>query len=872
MSGVRTPLLLGYFAVAVLLLVGGDIALADDGDEREGGGTAQVELAGPPPPKPRYPKLDSRLNRLAVVSGLDASPNPSVNVPLNVNVPVAVTIRVSGDVSGVLGLLESGGATVANVGVDYIEAQVPVELLVPLAEREGVLRVESIVPPQPDVTSQGAIVHGSPAWNARGFTGQGVKVGIIDVGFQGYAGLMGPELPATVLARCYTAIGTFTSLLSDCETGGVHGTAVAEAVADVAPGASLYIANPFTPGDLQATALWMASQGATVINMSLSWIWDGPGDGTSPFSDSPLNTVGLAVDDGAVWVNSAGNSALANWFGGYSDGNGNGWIEFAPTREVNAVQLFAGETLTAQLRWDDDWGAATSDFDLYLYDASVSFILESSEFPQQGGVGHIPREKFNYTAPATGTYYLAVYHFSGTVPSWLQLNAFTQQELDISVASYSIVNPAESLNTGVLAVGAAKWSTPSVIESFSSRGPTTDGKTKPDIVGADGGDSVSKGPGGFFGTSQSSPHVAGLAALVIQQFPDLSPEQVAGYLKAQASPRGDVPNNTWGYGLAQLPLLVPGAPTNVTAVPGDGHAAVSWTAPADGGSPITQYTVTSDPGEQAATVDGTTTTAVVTGLSNGTPYTFTVTATNAVGAGASSAPSDAIVPANLPPAVQAIGDFAVGEGEALDLALASSTDPDLSDTHTWVIDWGDGTTTTGAVTEPSSTGSVSGSHTYADDGIYTVTVTVTDSAGGVGSDGVTVTVNNVAPIVDAGPDWTATGPSLILGRVVTYTDPGVLDTHTAVIDWGDGTVEAATIDQSAMTIEGSHRYDETGVYTVTFTVTDDDGGSGSDSLLLDVQVAPAVVSIPGLSVWGLALLSGALGLLLVVRVRRRAAA
>jgi PKD repeat protein len=158
-----------------------------------------------------------------------------------------------------------------------------------------------------------------------------------------------------------------------------------------------------------------------------------------------------------------------------------------------------------------------------------------------------------------------------------------------------------------------------------------------------------------------------------------------------------------------------------------------------------------------------------------------------------------------------------------------------------------------------------------EDGIYTVTVTVTDSAGGVGLDGVTVTVNNVAPVVDAGPDRTTTGILLLLGRVVKYTDPGVGDTHTAAIDWGDGTVESAIVDQSAMTVEGSHRYDETGVYTVTFTVTDDDGGSGSDSLLIDVQVAPAVVSIPGLSTWGLAALGGALGLLLVVRVRRRAA-
>src|SRR5205823_3891635 len=75
----------------------------------------------------------------------------------------------------------------------------------------------------------------------------------------------------------------------------------------------------------------------------------------------------------------------------------------------------------------------------------------------------------------------------------------------------------------------------------------------------------------------------------------------------------------------------PGVPTGVSAGAGDAQATVSWTAPAaDGGSPITSYTVTSS-GGQTATV--TTTSATVTGLTNGTTYTFTVVATNAVGTG-----------------------------------------------------------------------------------------------------------------------------------------------------------------------------------------------------------------------------------------------
>ena len=213
---------------------------------------------------------------------------------------------------------------------------------------------------------------------------------------------MGTELPSTVVARCYISVGTFTSDLADCETDSVHGTAVAEAVVDIAPDVTLYIANILSRGDLQAASSWMVSQGVTVINMSLGWIWDGPGDGTSPYSDSPLNTVDLAVSDGAVWVNSAGNGALGNWFGTFSDSDNDGWLEFEEGSEVNGVQLAQGETLTAQARWDDSWGKAARDFDLYLYDNTLTTILAVGGDEQSGAAGRTP-SKGSATPPQLRT-------------------------------------------------------------------------------------------------------------------------------------------------------------------------------------------------------------------------------------------------------------------------------------------------------------------------------------------------------------------------------------------------------------------------------------------------------------------------------------
>jgi hypothetical protein len=96
-------------------------------------------------------------------------------------------------------------------------------------------------------------------------------------------------------------------------------------------------------------------------------------------------------------------------------------------------------------------------------------------------------------------------------------------------------------------------------------------------------------------------------------------------------------------------LTVPGVPTTVTAAAGNASATVNWTAPTSGGSPITNYTVTpfiGATGQFPTTISGTppATEATISGLTNGTTYTFKVTAKNSVGPGTASAPSNPVTP------------------------------------------------------------------------------------------------------------------------------------------------------------------------------------------------------------------------------------
>jgi hypothetical protein len=117
-------------------------------------------------------------------------------------------------------------------------------------------------------------------------------------------------------------------------------------------------------------------------------------------------------------------------------------------------------------------------------------------------------------------------------------------------------------------------------------------------------------------------------------------------------------SNAAGVGPASAPSppiiptaapTVPWAPADVTAVPGDGSALVSWSAPAsDGGSAITGYGVTSNPDNRWCATTGALA-CTVTGLANGTAYSFTVIAQNVAGTSGASAPSTRVTPMAVVP-------------------------------------------------------------------------------------------------------------------------------------------------------------------------------------------------------------------------------
>ena len=444
--------------------------------------------------------------------------------------------------------LEAAGIRVEDYYRDLVSIAVPLELIIRLAEAEdpgaalrqlgGLEHVielrlpEASQPEAGQVEGEGVNLIGADEWHTAGYTGQGVKVAILDGGFKGYESLLGSELPDTVV---------YQSFAYDDATGeeaSIHGTACAEVVHEIAPEAELYLVAYDEDVGFGKAVDWLIAEGVDVVSHSASWLAD-PRDGTGRRS--------LIVDQaeaaGIVWVNSAGNYADEHYAATLTDSDGDGWHEFEPGEEMLAFYPGATEEIDLVLNWDD-WPRSNQDVDLYLVNEAGD-TLASSVNIQDGTIR--PVEIVTYQFSDSENYYLAFQAVSVTQAIHVDL-LVTDGQVDGAVAAGSLGAPADAL--GAVAVGATYWANDEV-ESFSSRGPTADGRTKPEIAAPDGvaGTSYSR----FFGTSAAAPHVAGAAALMLSAYPDASPAEIRGYLLERALDLGAAGmDNEYGAGRLDL--------------------------------------------------------------------------------------------------------------------------------------------------------------------------------------------------------------------------------------------------------------------------------------------------------------------------------
>lgn len=186
---------------------------------------------------------------------------------------------------------------------------------------------------------------------------------------------------------------------------------------------------------------------------------------------------------------------------------------------------------------------------------------------------------------------------------------------------------------------------------------------------------------------------------------------------------------------------------------------------------------------------------------------------------------------NVAPVVNAGADQTVNEGYLVNFG-ATATDVG-SDTLTYNWNFGDSNTGTGQ----------SPTHTYADNGIYTVTLIVNDGTTNV-IDTLTVIANNVAPTASATSNTTSGVINDVISFTGSQTDPGTNDTFTYLWNFGDG--------QTSTSQNPTHSYNTKGDYTANLTVTDDNGGNNTSSnieikvndMIWDLSNSWNLVSVP----------------------------
>lgn len=511
----------------------------------------------------------------------------------------------------------------ANEELGIVQGWIPFYKVAEVAELDF---VSSIRPPSyaypraGSVTTQGDEVLGSSgARRAFGVNGSGVKVGVISTGVDNaFSSQLTGDLPPSL------------EIDPSLTGGGDEGTALLEIVHDIAPGASLAFSGPSTSLEfIESIDFLVRTARVDIIVDDLGFLGE-------PFLEdgAVARAAQQAVDSGIVFVSAAGNDALRHYQSLYVDtdprSEGTNWHDFgvaAGSASDTSWELSIPPLgdVAIVLQWSDPFGASSNDYDLYLTSESSSLICFPStcrsDDIQDGDDDPIEiLVVSNLDSSSQKTFSVAVNRFKGQTRTLeIYFNGSPKVlEDDYNVPGDSIFgHPAAP---GVISVGAVPAASPSIIEPFSSQGPVSifgvnpllsasrsylltsrdepsvirspmPTVVAPDRVSITGAGSF---PEVFTGTSAAAPHAAGVAALILEANPSLTPAQVGEIIKSTATdlgPFGD--DNIYGAGrinafsaVERALVVTPPAPSQPPTEGGE----------TSGGCSIAGHTVTSIPG------------------------------------------------------------------------------------------------------------------------------------------------------------------------------------------------------------------------------------------------------------------------------------
>jgi subtilisin family serine protease len=478
------------------------------------------------------------------------------------------------------GALESLGAQIIKQSDNVIKAKVPLDMLTAVADTVSGISFmktpDKLIPVA--VTSEGVDLTGADTYHNAGYTGSSVKVAVFDVGFIGLSdAISNNELPDNVV-KVDCTVQPCNSNNPSIENTSNHGTAVAEIVHDMAPGATLYLIKVTDGMDLEDAKDFAVdpNNGIRIINMSLvvpnTNFYDG-----ECYASNPVCTANDAYANNILWVNAAGNEAQRHYEAVFADPDDDGWHNVLGSDETIKISVDSNHTtINVYLTWDA-WPTTNQNYDLYLLDNSLDPLnpFASSKNPAGGQ----PIEEIYIKNVPPGDYYLTIRQESASSNHLFEVYSI-YHNLSPAVASSSLLGPADA--AGAMAVGAInykKWTT-GPQELYSSQGPTNDGRPKPDIIGPDNV-STDIFISGFTGTSASSAHVAGAAALILNKNPGISVDDLWNTLTSTAIYMDYMEDpNIYGAGILNLDIgaAIPSSTTVTTSGGGGGGCFIATAA------------------------------------------------------------------------------------------------------------------------------------------------------------------------------------------------------------------------------------------------------------------------------------------------------